>query len=858
MNQARIISSAIMSILMVAVLAACSSDGSDGTLPARIPQTVSGQVVFTDKLAGADITVYDAAGKEVYKAARATGSEGIYTIPKSGLPNIFTIVATGGYTPDGKPFTGYLKRTVKPYDPDDDYDINGLSTLVAVYMERNPSVSYPEAIAAVGKYLSIPDPSNFKDVSASILEADAWFSDTAFWKKAVGDDYNDFVISVVQDIEAGKVVDFGNKSLTADLPPLFDKKLADAKKSVTPISLLFGKTLANSKKAITPTAVLDVVEGIFDGVFEVMDMESDEANTETLERIDGNVSQIMAKLTTIKSQLDSIQGELREAKWDAVDDDLNKLELNCISPARKSFDTLVKFKKQLAAMKPEERKARNDELKSLISDFSARMTKKSCGGLAIDSFEDVLDMYADKATRLDTNKKNAAIQLFADVLNTKADAGGEFSYKSLENQFLRFVYYQAVALQLHLHYELNKPENKGKIDTQKKKIIKRFLTGPDEYDGERMLKQIRRFVPAVESFVANHSNEQYYRRWLYCDRMNSQLGSDCAEYESPLLRSQVISDQLLGHIKDNDGAIAGGKYGLFVKEFRMKVDGVPYPADKPLAFRTADNTKVVLRPISVRGLAAGEIKGKNPYVSYHEKEPAEVEWVVATYWADLSGSGNVTFDLAYEENDSATPIAFRQNIDLRAVTKNGKPYNAFTVWTVPVRDLSSLGAVVSAGWSTQTSYPFLAQGCDNEKCSIYTYGNGGGAGKSRYRLYKVGVTNDVSNVVIAHRANGKRYVLLPADDWQWVGWCGNQQTVYGYADREILLNNFNRIYWNMEQTETNKVWTIGRTNEKGEFKVMCFGNGVSQGTGGSNLYYGWTNCLHSAYSIEPEFDGAWK
>lgn len=82
-----------------------------------------------------------------------------------------------------------------------------------------------------------------------------------------------------------------------------------------------------------------------------------------------------------------------------------------------------------------------------------------------------------------------------------------------------------------------------------------FLKGPDEYGDERMIKQIRRFVPAVETFVVSHNNDPYYYRWLECDVINAQQSGhhvNCCEQESPLLRSQIITDQLLGHIKDSD------------------------------------------------------------------------------------------------------------------------------------------------------------------------------------------------------------------------------------------------------------------------------------------------------------------
>ncbi|MDQ5986352.1 MAG: hypothetical protein CSYNP_02073 [Syntrophus sp. SKADARSKE-3] len=846
--------SAITLIFVVSTILSGCSGGSSGVQGGPTSQYVSGQVIYTDKLAGATVKIYDASGSMLLATPVVTGSEGLYDIPSAGLPPVFTIVVTGGQTPDGNAFTGYLKRVVNNYSADAYYEVNGLTTLVAVYMERHPGAGYDSAVTAVRTYLALPDNDTFAAVSAAIFQSAAWFSDIKFWDMMTGSDYTAFIDAIMQDIDASRVVNLADASRTADLPTLLDSGewgVRAAVSAIRPTAALKAKATTAKSGADPISAVLGIVGGVFEGAADIMDMQEEEANVETLNRIDDNINKIMSQLSDIKAQTDRIEGILVEDQWSKANDELRKLELGCIAPAREAMREVLLQKRTMAAMSPPERSSAKSILQDKIDRFNMLMEKKSCGGLSIGSYEDVLDTYANTVTRLDSEKEKSAIQLYANVLNTKSNDPTnckDCTYQSIENTFLRFIYYQTTTMQLYLHYVLNKTA-KADWPRKKQEIVDRFLKGTDEYDYERMIKQVGRFVPAVESFVVSHDNEKYYKRWMQCDVVNSLAsgyGVSCADYERPFLRSQVITDQLTGSLRNKDGAIAGKKYGFFLKAIQLQVSGVKGLEERKFYFGTTKAPwSVTVLPSDTRVVA-----GKNPY--RYLDESAMANWQVATYRIEGS-EGQLTFDVGNdnEGNDTATPVYFRDRTTLNEVRNAslGKSYNTFTAWTVPIRDLTHLQILQDMGFGMYNYYPIHAYNCWNE-CTVQPWADTQG---TRLRFYKLGA--EKQNAVIAFRSGGRRYILLPSETMEWAGGCGSTYTVQAYWSKDIVDSDGNsRISWSVEPSGWNaRIFSFYRKDLEGARKVLCHFNAVNR-----NILYGWDSCLSTKYGFEPVYDGDWR
>ncbi|MBF0528353.1 MAG: hypothetical protein HQK55_03605 [Deltaproteobacteria bacterium] len=801
-------------LLMLVVFSLLTSCGNGDSSPsAGSAKSFVGTAIYTDKLIGADMAVRNAAGEIVFNFLMATDTEGLYVISAIDLPETFTIIVTGGKTPDGQPFKGYLKRVVYSFEPHSVYEVNGLTTLVAVFMERNPQVSYDGAVTAVSNYLSLPDAATFAEVSSMISEADAWFSDSKFWNSVTGRDYDAFINAVIQDIQTGKTVSFADETLTADLQPVLDSGKWNFTESST--------------KAIKNIAV--PVGEILNIAFEILDDIEAEENVETLNRIDENVQAIQQQLMLISRQVDSIKSLLTKSAFEVLNAKLRPLELGCISPSLTAYKNLVQAKK-----------TNNANFNEFKNAFVERMQCKSCNGTPVDSFDTVLSIYADEVTRVD-DASQAAIQLFTNVINNNSNNHSDkANYQAIEDAFRRFISYQTAALQLYVQYEVYKygltlpkdtPDRKSKLNEKKERLIKAFLEGPAEYDSKRMIMQIQRFVPAVETFVVNHNSEQYYRRWLVCDTINSYSqdpsSGKCEEKERPFLRSQIITDQLLGGI-----SAEGYKYGLFVKSIHLKHPGVNY-SNKEFVFKMPDGSLETIT--ALEGTTGRELTGKDPYTG------EEAVWYMSTYRREnITSAGPVTFDVSHVNNDTVTPLVFRTNLSLKSANNSAlsKYYYAQNFWTVPVRDVT-MGVNVSD--------------CDNDRCwSIKSLGS---LAPSLLRLYKIGPQKEglqfVENAAIGYN----RYIFLPADDWKWVVLCGNNQSIYAYWEKERMMSGLNKIYWKMEAVGGDS-YKISSINEQNETKILQLGNGNAYVP--NWLYYGWDSCLMSVNRMNVVFKGDWK
>lgn len=845
-------------VLLVMQLAGCGGGDDSGTPE---PNYVSGRVIYTDKLVGATVAVHDTRGGLLAKVDEGTGSEGLYSIPATGLPS-FTIVVTGGKTPDGATMPGYLKRRVQNFDPLASYEVNGLTTLVAVYQDRHPELSYDQAVMAVARYLDLPDAATFHRVSRQITTSDARFSDRSFWNSVAGMSYDKFIASVMAEIEAGKVVNFADKSLTADLSPL-------AFNAATPASKRFG---AETRAAPAIGAVLSLAFSVFEGAVEIFDMQEDEANVETLNKISKDVDDIKQQLSIVETQLASIKDKIDAAIWSGVQTTLVNIEANCLQYAIEEFDSVIAAKTQIAKRKgalntPTD--AEKQTLKNHVKNFNRYMTH--CDGSSAVDFRSLMVKYATTITREDNDRKDAALELFARALPVNdPNCSEECSYKAIENTFLRFVAYQAAGVQLNLYYAYTKGKEDGTkyqggsdpdwLNT-KSQILKEVIEGTRLYDRQMMIKQINRLVPAVERYVVRHEREAWYRRWLACDLVSSLAQSgDCDEYERPLLRSQVITDQLLGSFKDSSGTRLGPKYGLFVKVIQAQVGGVAGLRDKALEFVDSTGRHHVLKPVT----ALDFIDGRNPWRTPSNGEPVEATWEVATYRLEgLSSPGTISFRLSDGQNYTVTPLQLRGNATWQGKEFNSADgsrgdYNTVVLWTVPVRNLSKMEAVFDGGWtyplySRYSYFPLTAMlSSGEEQGLVRPQEKTWFAGWSPvFRFYKHGLVRD--NVLIGRDG----WLLLPSEEIVSAGGCGSVTRVSPYRGKVLLDQSTGNttMHWAIEPAnDTARPGVVGfrRVDENGNGKVLAHHNAVNE-----DLAYSWDNCTGTIWGFLPAYDGEW-
>jgi len=895
---------------IVAATLALAAGRQDGVLLANVAsEYVSGRVVATDKLVGATISIQSLDGTQIRRVENATGTEGLYDIPRREeplpcwwvfdgagspwdisrqgallpcmpafdprtgllyaqrgvLPSRFVLVVTGGTTPDGRRFEGRLERVVSLYEAGETYDVNGLTTLVAEYFRAHPSVSYADTVEAVGRYLDIPDARTFADVSSDILRAGAWFSEELFWEAVTTKGLDEVVAEALDGIEKGETSSFADLSRIADLPAILDPGVWVAEVAGAPAAAkaAAGGTAATAapapppapRPAVAVTAVLSVAADIFEGVAEVMDMEEAEQNTETLNRIDQTVGQMNAQLMDISKQLQQVKDLLVEGKWQAVNRDLEAWELNCIAPARERFQEVILQKKEIAALKPGTsdavREAARKALDRRIADFRKAMEKGSC------DFDTLLDGYANLVTKRDDDSVNSAIQLYTDVLNGRVASGTctNCTYEPIENTFLRFLYYQAVGLQLHVQHQLLAVTDRKQWKAEQKKIVDRFVRGTAEFEYERMRKQVGRFVPAVESFVVSHTKEEQYRRWLECDFMTAEVNQWCGESERPFLRSQILTDQLLGRLQRGDGTTEPPRYGLFVKAVQLVTPGVDGLARKALVF---EENGV---PTEVYPTLTRIVTGGNPYPRSTTSDEARASWQIATYSIFKTAPRNLVFRLKYDGNDSANPVHFRDDVELKALTETGTNYryNAFSLWTVPVRDLTSMAALYDNYWGSYRDLGIVPacyasgwHGNAQDTCDVQSKVDQTG---SPLRFYRLRVATE--DVAIGFRgAGGERFLWLPALPWNSVNDCSARKVLGqryfdspdgGNDPRDDAGNRY--LYWTIKPSGWNaEVFTFARgtwvLDHPSVFEKAL-------------IYYGEPGCKGLRYGFKPKYANDW-
>lgn len=177
--------------------------------------------VYVDKpVIGGNITIYDLSGSKLFEAQNATFRNGVFMVNVVwswlwGIPKEFSVTVSGG-TIGGAPFNGTLTRYIDDYNPDNYYAVNPITTLIAAYKEKNPSLSDAAIERNVTVFLGFPSlvslnsvidkgySSTFFDVYAFTAEADR------------NGGVNSFISILVGELEQGKTHPFNVAPLVAE------------------------------------------------------------------------------------------------------------------------------------------------------------------------------------------------------------------------------------------------------------------------------------------------------------------------------------------------------------------------------------------------------------------------------------------------------------------------------------------------------------------------------------------------------------------------------------------------------------------------------------------------------------------
>lgn len=183
--------------MIVLLVCGCSSDCDTKT------SYLTGYVAAKTDITAAGIQVTDVDGNVIAeKDAPATSDYGAFMISVQDLPYEFRVVSSGG-TEWGEDVDYKLMGRFEAFDQDNDtIYLNFVTTLVCLYLDRNPGMSLAEATDAVKAFLDIPAE---VDIGEGLHLNDAYFSSVEFKKEAPGGDVELFMETLVDEIVVGSV-----------------------------------------------------------------------------------------------------------------------------------------------------------------------------------------------------------------------------------------------------------------------------------------------------------------------------------------------------------------------------------------------------------------------------------------------------------------------------------------------------------------------------------------------------------------------------------------------------------------------------------------------------------------------------
>ncbi|MBF0101861.1 MAG: hypothetical protein HQK77_13235 [Desulfobacterales bacterium] len=812
---------AIMMLLCI-IIVGCDSDCSDDECSGDACSDTSdssagpkfvleGKARVFDIIDGATLNIYDTNGKRIYKEDKATGNEGMFYAEIKNLPENFTIELTGGNHGD-KSFKGKLLRNVKQFNTDKYYYVNGITTLKAAYMKRHPESSIEEVDAVINNFLNIPKGLTLEEVIKSSEFSSIFLSNYNLYKefenKVQSLNFDEFIDSLVKEVEAGEVLDLSDPTVWE-----FDPILSD-----------------NLRSKLAVSAILKGVGGAVNGVMTILKLtgvikDPQKEALKAIQTMKKDIADIKMGIADIKGRLLDIKQDITKLLWDNVNSDLKVIEAY-IDDDLSLYDNILGYINQ----------GNYTEAEKTLQKFNTSMSAPKLHNF---SYKQMIDYYMDLVS--EGLNETPAIQTYTDMVIAQNGL-----YTRIEDRFLQFLNYETAALKLmvvnqtnELTYESEGIDPKSadaaaqlqaKMDQKKDEIVRQFIEGSRYYEGgkQQFYAQLETFVPAIELFVVSNNNDSYYQKLAQCDNTGPK-NSNCTEDERPLMRSQFITHFLL----DQSGVLKS-QGGIFIKLLQKKRSGAEGLANKSIDLALDNGT--VYNPTR---LNLKNIEGKQPDNS---NRPAT--WEIATYQLDLMNTGRTfTIDTARENNNSLHPI-YHSTLTLNTGPSSLLPnvnFGFFTGRTVPVRDFTfynrSIG-ICPANNGTGNSQTITASGCPAQ---------------FMFRMYGVGPSDNdyVIGLPPLHDWNrqyfnlAKPYFIVtdtgtPAP----YVFCGSQHELWAY-DR----NSKTPGIWNLDGDDGGpNLYGIG----------LRSGDRYMYVSGSSTLTHSNSGCLGSTTSLYVYYKGGWR
>jgi len=163
--------------LIILLMVGCSSSDSISE-PSYLDGYVAGKTDIS--AAGLQVT-YPDGSLIAEKKAPATSDYGVFMISVPYLPYQFRVVSSGGVE-SGENVNYTLMGQFEAFNPDSDMIyLNFVTTLVCVYLDRNPGKSLSDATDAVKAFLDIP---GVVDIGRGLYHQDKYFSPERFVEEA--------------------------------------------------------------------------------------------------------------------------------------------------------------------------------------------------------------------------------------------------------------------------------------------------------------------------------------------------------------------------------------------------------------------------------------------------------------------------------------------------------------------------------------------------------------------------------------------------------------------------------------------------------------------------------------------------
>jgi len=306
--------------------------------------TAIGKALIDTPIEGATVRFFNLDGQLLKEVKNETYETGSFAVFFQNIPDSFLIEISGG-TYKGNPFSGHLYAQVRELDPDfNNLIVSPVTTLLHLYMDKRPGVSYETALGLIKSFLMIPEWVNIVEYYEYNREH---FAGEVFANELFSyEDFDIFMNDLLIELEDGSVHYFG---IEEDLGSIASSVLKFAVEQIASGLISWG--------------VGDGADWILDKIIGGNGGADDKAAIQTMSE---QLSQIIDALQNLSNQINEaesrIVSEIRKTKWE---NDMNSVENELAL-----IDTMYGRLKGLADSDPDKVKDAASALASSILDPS--------------------------------------------------------------------------------------------------------------------------------------------------------------------------------------------------------------------------------------------------------------------------------------------------------------------------------------------------------------------------------------------------------------------------------------------------------------------------------------------------------